>query len=370
MTATALAPAAEEHIHLSVVVPLYNEEENIDPAVTEILEVLDGMPETAELILVDDGSRDSTGQRAERWFHRDPRVRVIQFRRNFGQTAAISAGFHHARGEVIVLIDGDQQNDPRDLPKLLQTMDEGGFDVVSGWRQHRKDKLLLRKIPSKIANRLISRTTGVHLHDYGCTLKAYHSDVVRHLRLYGELHRFIPALAGLVGAKVAEVPVNHRPRTRGTSKYGISRTVRVLLDLLTVKFLQKYLARPMQFFGLLGIMSFLLGLSSLAGLAADRLIRGGAITDKPLFSLSILLVILGVQFLSMGLLGELLTRIYHEMGRKEPYVVRRMWGLDATSIRNLEAALDGQGAPIEVPVVGAPVELRGTPRHVRAEADV
>src|SRR4029077_16707627 len=190
------------------------------------------MPEAAGGILVDDGSRDSTGDRALAWHRRDPRVRVIQFRRNFGQTAAISAGFRYARGRVVVPMDGDQQNDPHDLPRLLATMDEG-YDVVSGWRKDRKDKLLLRKIPSRMANRLISRITRTELHDYGCTLNAYHSDAVQHLHLYGELHRFIPALAGLVGARVVEIPVSHRPRTRGTSKYGISRTVLVLLDLLT-----------------------------------------------------------------------------------------------------------------------------------------
>jgi glycosyltransferase involved in cell wall biosynthesis len=336
-------PLALHPIDLSVVVPLYREEENVDFAVSELLEVLDTMPQTAEVILVDDGSPDATGAMALAWHDRDPRIRVIQFRRNFGQTAAISAGFRHARGRVVVLMDGDQQNDPHDLPRLLAKMDEG-YDVVSGWRKDRKDKLLMRKIPSRMANRLISRITGTELHDYGCTLKAYHSEVVEHLHLYGELHRFIPALAGLAGARVAEIPVNHRPRTRGSSKYGISRTVRVLLDLLTVKFLLKYLARPMQFFGLLGLMSLVLGFCSLAGLLVEKAVSGVGLAERPLLILSVLLLILGVQFLSMGLLGELLTRIYHEVGQRTPYVIRRTAGIDADADIDPVASLAGAGA--------------------------
>lgn len=362
---TAAGRNLQRNPDLSIVVPLYNEEENIDPAVQETLEVLDGMPETAEVILVDDGSSDGTAFKAERWHRADPRIRVVEFRRNFGQTAAISAGFHHATGDVVVLIDGDQQNDPHDLPMLLRTMREGGYDVVSGWRKNRKDKLLLRKLPSKVANRLISKITGTHLHDYGCTFKAYGSDVVKHLNLYGELHRFIPALAGLAGAKVAEVPVNHRPRTRGKSKYGISRTIRVLLDLLTVKFLLKYLARPMQFFGLMGILSFLIGLASIVGLAVGKVINGGGITDKPLFSLSILLVILGVQFFSMGLLGELLTRIYHEIGKRPPYVIRATFGLTPVVEPHLDVVFEGAGPqhPIDEPT--SEIEKVGVASPVR-----
>ena len=342
---------AETTLDLTVVVPLYNEAENIDAAVAEILEVLDGIPQSAELILVDDGSRDDTGRMAARWHERDPRVRVIQFRRNFGQTAAIMAGFRYARGTAVVLMDGDQQNDPRDIPRLMATMDEG-YDVVSGWRKHRKDKLIMRKIPSKIANRLISGITGVHLHDYGCTLKAYHTDVVRHLNLYGELHRFIPALAGLVGARVAEIPVNHRPRTRGSSKYGISRTFRVLLDLLTVKFLLKYLARPMQFFGLLGIASLLLGGGILTGLIGAKIATGYTMTDKPLFLLSILSVVVGAQFFSMGLLGELLTRIYHEIGKREPFVIRSTAGIAPRPQVAIDTILEGDGEAIPVATQG------------------
>jgi glycosyltransferase involved in cell wall biosynthesis len=316
-------PAAD----LTVVIPLFNEEDNVDPAVAELLGVLDDLPQTAEIVLVDDGSHDRTGARALRWCERESRVKLIRFRRNYGQTAAIAAGFRHARGKVVIVMDGDQQNDPHDIPALLAKMDEG-YDVVSGWRKQRKDKLLMRRLPSSIANWLISKVTATKLHDYGCTLKAYHADIVRELRLYGELHRFIPALATLSGAVVAEIPVNHRPRTRGTSKYGISRTIRVLLDLLTVKFLLKYLARPMQFFGLPGIASFALGLVTLAYLLFQKIALGQGISNRPLLTGAVLLTFLGVQFISMGLLGELLTRIYHENGVRTPYVIRSAAGFD------------------------------------------
>jgi len=326
-------PALSEHDEagapdLSVVIPLYNEQDNIDPTVAELLATLDDMPQTAEVILVDDGSRDETGARAFRWSERDSRVRVIQFRRNFGQTAAITAGFRYAAGGSIVVMDGDQQNDPRDIPRLLQRMADG-FDVVSGWRKDRKDKLLLRRLPSRAANRLISRVTGTRLHDYGCTLKAYDAEVVRHIHLYGELHRFIPALAAMAGATVTEVPVNHRARTRGTSKYGISRTIRVLLDLLTVKFLLKYIGRPMQFFGLPGLGSMLIGVAILVYLFVSRVGFNQGIADRPLLTGALLMTILGVQFLSIGLLGELLTRIYFENGDRQPYVIRSTVGFDA-----------------------------------------
>jgi len=317
----------DDQPELTVVIPLYHEAENIDPAIDELLETLDGMPETAEVIIVDDGSTDGSGRLAFRWQKRDARVRVIQFRRNFGQTAAISAGFRHAKGRVVVVMDGDQQNDPRDIARLLRRMDEG-YDVVSGWRANRKDKLLLRRIPSQIANRLISRVTGTRLHDYGCTLKAYDAEVVRHLHLYGELHRFIPALAAIIGADVTEVVVNHRPRTRGASKYGISRTVRVLLDLMTVKFLTKYVSRPMQFFGLPGLLSFFAGLGILVYLFVERIFLGHGVADRPLLTGALLMTILGVQFISLGLLGEVLTRIYFENGDRKPYVIRKTAGFD------------------------------------------
>lgn len=307
-------------VDLTVVIPLYKEEENIDPAVKEVLDVLDGMPQTSELILVDDGSPDLTGEMAQAWAKRDPRVRVLRFRRNFGQTAAIQAGFDHSRGRIVVLMDGDQQNDPNDIPLLLKTMEEG-FDVVSGWRKNRQDRTISRKVPSRIANSLISRITGTRLHDYGCTLKAYDAEVIRHLHLYGELHRFIPALAGQAGARVAEVPVNHRPRVRGKSKYGISRVPRVLLDLITVQFLLRYLAKPMQLFGKWGLLSFLAGFVMLAVLVVEKL-SGQSIAGRPLLELGALATLLGTVLFCTGLLGELLTRVYHEVGGRTPYVVR------------------------------------------------
>ena len=339
----------EPALDVSVVIPLYNEADNVDAAVAELLGVLDGMPQTAEVILVDDGSRDGTYRAALAWHKNDARVKVIRFRRNFGQTAAISAGFERALGRVTVLMDGDQQNDPRDIPALLAKMDEG-YDVVSGWRKERKDKLLMRRIPSMIANRLISRVTRTHLHDYGCTLKAYHMDVVRDLRLYGELHRFIPALATLSGAEVAEIPVNHRPRTRGTSKYGISRTVRVVLDLLTVNFLLKYRGRPMQFFGLPGLASVAVGTAIVAGLFIDRVVLQQGIADRPLLIGGVLLMILGVQFLFMGFLGEMTSRVYHEVGDHRPYVIRTTAGL------------------VDVADEAAILRMVGTPEPVAADA--
>jgi len=313
---------------LTVVIPLYNEEENIDDAVEELLGVLDRLQRPAEVILVDDGSRDATGRLALRWHVRDARVGVLQFRRNFGQTAAIDAGFRSAHGAVVILMDGDMQNDPADIPRLLDGID-AGYDVVSGWRKDRKDKLLLRKVPSKIANTLISRLTGTRLHDYGCTLKAYRADVVEHLNLYGELHRFIPALASQVGATVLEIPVNHRPRTRGKSKYGISRTLRVVLDIITVTFLLRYLARPMQYFGRVGLVCMGVGGAVTAWLVGEKVVSGAGLADRPLLAIGLFMVGLGVLLLSIGLLGELITRTYHEGRRHLPYVIRQSLQPDA-----------------------------------------
>jgi glycosyltransferase involved in cell wall biosynthesis len=320
---------------VSVVVPLYNEEENLDPAVAEILEALDALPEPAELILVDDGSTDATLRKAWAWSERDPRVRVIEFRRNFGQTAALQAGMAYARGRRIVLMDGDQQNDPHDIAMLLQKMDEG-YDVVSGWRKNRQDRALSRKLPSKVANGLISRVTGVRLHDYGCTLKVYDAEVVRDLRLYGELHRFIPALAEMSGARVVEVPVNHRARTRGKSKYGIGRMPRVLLDMFTVKFLLTYMVKPMQLFGLLGLLSFGFGLITTAYLAGDKLFGSHSLADRPLLLLACSAAIVGVLLLCTGIIMELLIRVYHEVGERAPFSVRRT--SDAVRLESIPTA--------------------------------
>ena len=308
-------------LDLSVVVPLYDEEDNVDPVMRELLEVLDQMELSSEVVLVDDGSKDQTVARARRWCQRDPRVRVIELRRNFGQTAALSAGFDHARGEVIVAMDGDQQNDPHDIPRLLSKLDEG-YDVVSGWRRDRQDALVLRKLPSAAANRLISRVTGTRLHDYGCTLKAYRRDVICQLRLYGDMHRFIPALSQVVGARVTELAVNHRARVRGRSKYGISRTFRVVLDLLTVKFLISYFGRPMRLFGGIGFVSMALGSAILLWLFGDKVLFGHGLSDRPLVLLGMLLVLVGVQLLSLGILGELIIRVYHETGPRRSYLIR------------------------------------------------
>jgi glycosyltransferase involved in cell wall biosynthesis len=275
-----------------------------------------------EIIAVDDGSRDRSFALLRELAADDERLRVVRFRRNFGQTAGFAAGFERARGEWIVTIDADLQNDPNDIPAMLAKA-EAGFDVVSGWRAHRKDPFINRRLPSIIANSMISSVTGVHLHDYGCSLKVYRAEVVKNISLYGELHRFIPAIASWQGVAVTEMPVNHSARQYGKSKYGIGRTTRVLLDLLTVRFLLSYSTRPIQLFGSIGLASLILGGALLAYLGLYvRLILGDSIGDRPLLLLGVLMVLIGVQFLGMGLLGELITRVYYE-GRNRPiYVVR------------------------------------------------
>jgi glycosyltransferase involved in cell wall biosynthesis len=345
-TVTAALPGASMP-DLSVVVPLYDEEDNVDAVVRELLGVLDGLELSSEVVLVDDGSRDQTAARARLWCQLDPRVRLIEFRRNFGQTAALSAGFDHARGQVVVAMDGDQQNDPHDIPGLLAKLNEG-YDVVSGWRRDRQDALLLRKVPSAAANRLISSVTGTRLHDYGCTLKAYRGDVIRELRLYGDQHRFIPALSQMVGARVTELPVNHRPRVRGQSKYGISRTVRVMLDLVTVKFLISYFGRPMRLFGSFGFASMALGSLILLYLLAEKVLLGHALGDRPLLLLGMLVMLVGVQFLSLGILGELIIRVYHETGGRRSYLVRQIHAHDSGTL--------------------APVKANGRPGRIRGDS--
>jgi glycosyltransferase involved in cell wall biosynthesis len=308
-------------IKLSVVVPVFNEEENLRNLVDEVLSTLSETGLNYELILVDDGSTDRTAILLKELASESPHSKVLLLRRNFGQTAAMAAGFDHAVGEVIVPMDGDLQNDPRDIPRLLAKLDEG-YDVVSGWRKDRKDKFVSRRLPSLLANALISRMTDVSLHDYGCSLKAYRREVLSGVNLYGELHRFVPALASQFGAKVAEIPVNHRPRVAGTSKYGIDRTLRVVLDLITVKFLLKYSTRPMQLFGRLGVWTFLLaGMSGLTTLYM-KVFEGLSMNRNPLMILTAFLLFSGVQFLVLGLVSELVTRTYHEAQNKPVYVVR------------------------------------------------
>ncbi len=311
---------------LSVVIPIYNEEENIRPLYEELSEVLQSLDHTSEIVFVDDGSSDRSLELLTTIQQQDERVVVVSFRRNFGQTAAMAAGFDYATGDVIVTMDGDMQNDPHDIPALLAKMEEG-YDLVSGWRFNRQDAFINRKLPSMIANKLISTVTGVHLHDYGCTLKMFRREITKGIRLYGEMHRFIPAIASGMGSRIAEVKVNHRPRRFGTSKYGISRTLRVILDLMTVKFLLSYATRPIQVFGMLGIISGSLGFFIALVMTIQRQFFGIPLGNRPLLLLAVLLIFMGMQFISMGLLGELQARTYFETQNKPIYTVRKVLGV-------------------------------------------
>jgi glycosyltransferase involved in cell wall biosynthesis len=319
----ASAAASRASVAVSVVIPVQNEAGNIDDLHRELSAALAGTP-SYEIIIVDDGSTDDTLLKLRALAAKDARVRVLRLRRNFGQTAAFSAGFDHARGDVIVTSDGDLQNDPADIPRLVAKLDEG-YDMVCGWRQSRKDPLS-KKVPSFFANRLISWATGVKLHDYGCSLKAMRADLVKNLRLYGEMHRFIPAVASWMGVTLAEVPVNHRPRTRGSSKYGIGRTARVLIDLFTVKFLLAYGTRPAHLFGLMGLACSLLGFAILGYLAWIRLFADQAIGGRPLLLLGALLFLTGILLVNFGLMGEMLMRTYHESQDKPIYVLKEEIG--------------------------------------------
>jgi len=307
--------------YLSVVIPLYNEEAAIDELYRQLTDALEAYGRPYEVIVADDGSTDGSFEKLRAIHERDPRWRVVRFRRNFGQTAGFVAGFHRARGEVVITIDADLQNDPADIPKLMAKIEEG-YDIVSGWRVDRKDTFLTRKLPSMMANWLISRSTNVHLHDYGCSLKAYRADVVKNIHLYGELHRFIPAVAASYGVRVTEIPVNHRAREHGTSKYGITRTFRVILDLITVYFLLGYSTRPIQIFGGVGLASFAVGVFIGLYLTFVKFALGQDIGTRPLLLLAVLLILLGVQMIGMGLLGELIIRTYYESTNKPIYYVR------------------------------------------------
>lgn len=306
---------------VSIVIPLYNEEDNIETLYLNLKTSLDNEPFSYELIMIDDGSKDSTFSKLLTFANKDKALKAIRFRRNFGQTAAMSAGFDAAKGKIIIPMDGDLQNDPIDIPRLIKKIHEG-YDVVSGWRNNRKDTFISRKMPSIIANALISKLTGVHLHDYGCTLKAYRREVLDGINLYGEMHRFVPALASQVGAKVTEIPVNHHPRIHGVSKYGISRTLRVILDLMTVKFLLAYSTKPIQLFGKWGIYTiftaFITGIMTVYMKLIDHL----SMNRNPLLILTAFLLFMGVQFIVLGLLGELNARTYYESQNKPIYVIR------------------------------------------------
>jgi len=307
---------------LSIVIPVFNEEDNVKPLISEITAALQPLSKRYEIVVIDDGSRDNTFQVLAQVYRIDSHLRVIRLKRNFGQTAALAAGLAHASGEVVVMLDGDGQNDPADIPALLSKLEQGN-DIVCGWRYLRQDPFLSRRLPSMIANSVISWTTQVKLHDYGCTLKVMRKEIAKNLKLYGEMHRFIPAIAYERGAKIAELKVNHRPRLRGRSKYGITRTVRVLLDLLTVKFLMSYSTRPSHIFGIIGIASAVLGLVLGIYLTVQKLMYNMSIGGRPLLLLAVMLIFVGFQFVTMGLLGEMLSRTYHESQDKPIYVIKQ-----------------------------------------------
>lgn len=311
-------------VDLSVVIPIQNEAPGLEALYREITEALTAWGRSYEVLVVDDGSTDGGFEILCRLQALDSHWRVIRFRRNFGQTAAFSAGFAHARGRLIVTSDGDLQNDPHDIPHMVQALEEGDVDIVCGWRKKRKDAFLSRLLPSMVANRLISWATGVRLHDYGCSLKVFKAEVVKPLRLYGEMHRFIPAIASEQGVTIAEVPVHHRARQHGVSKYGISRTVRVILDLLTVKFFLSYSTRPLQIFGLIGLGMAIPGAIITGWLAFVRIIGAESIANRPILLFGILLVFTGVQLITLGLLAELQSRTYHESQDKPIYAIREI----------------------------------------------
>jgi glycosyltransferase involved in cell wall biosynthesis len=309
---------------VSVVIPLFNEEDNIETLHEGLTLALERLGIEYEVIYIDDGSTDRTLPHLEDIQRRDPRVVALSLRRNFGQTAAFAAGFDFARGDVVVTMDGDLQNDPEDIPKLLELIKDN--DLVSGWRKKRRDHFFRRRLPSIMANWIISRVTGVKLHDYGCSLKAYRRDVIKNLKLYGEMHRFIPAVASWYGVRVAEVETVHHPRLRGRSKYGLSRTIKVVLDLITVKFLQSFSTKPLQFFGTIGIVGGFAGFLILIYLSIEKILFLKQIGGRPLLLLGALLVIVGIQFIGMGLLGEMIVRVYHESQRKPIYAIKKVIG--------------------------------------------
>ncbi len=315
--------AREKKKDISIVIPVFNEEENVKLVYPKLKQTLDGLKKDYEIIFIDDGSTDKTSAFFHRICEEDRKVKVVVFRRNFGQTAAISAGFDYAEGEIIVTLDADLQNDPKDIPQLIKKIEEG-YDVASGWRVERKDPFLSRRLPSHISNWLISLFTGVKLHDYGCTLKAYRREIAKDIKLYGEMHRFIPALASWVGACICEVRIKHYPRKYGKSKYGFSRISRGFLDLLTVKYLLSFAARPIQIFGKFGLISIFLGFVCGIALIVMKFVYGIDMTGNPLLYLSILFLLTGGQFISMGLLGEIISRTYHESQNKSIYFVKEI----------------------------------------------
>ena len=309
---------------ISVIIPVCNERDNLEPLLARLSHTLDSIGGNYEIVFVDDGSTDGSGAYLQARAQENPRIKLIEFRRNFGQTAAMAAGFDFAQGQIIIALDADLQNDPADIPSILMKLDEG-FDVVSCWRRDRKDPWLDRKLPSQLANLLISHISGVRLHDYGCTLKGYRREVLQHVRLYGEMHRFIPIYASWAGARVTEIPVRHHPRLRGKSKYGLSRSFKVILDLITLKLLGSYSTKPMYFFGGAGLLSCAGGLFFACWTLVEKYVNQTKAHNNPFLLLAVFLFILGVQFILMGLVAELLIRTYFESQGKTPYIIRRTW---------------------------------------------
>jgi glycosyltransferase involved in cell wall biosynthesis len=317
--------ASDSPIRYSIVVPFFNEQENIPSLYMKLTEVMDSIGEPFELVFIDDGSKDDSFKVLSEIYEHDGRVNLVRLRRNFGQTAALKAGFDFARGDVIISMDGDLQHDPEEIPRFLEKIEEG-YDLVSGWRVQRSDHWLMRQFPSRVANWMMAKLSGIELHDFGTTFKAYRREIIQEIQLYGELHRFIPALASSAGAQIAEVPISNISRKNGKSNYGIGRTIRVLLDLVIVKFLLDYSTRPLQFFGLLGLAGAGIGLAIAAFLGVDKLLHHTDMMTEhgPLLLLSIAMFVSGIQFVSMGLLGEISARTYYESQNKPIYALREV----------------------------------------------
>ena len=315
---------------ISVFLPVFNEEDNIEPLNEKLTRSLEQLGRSFEVIYVDDGSTDGSLDHLRHIAERDRRVRVIALRRNYGQTAAMSAGIDHARGDILIPMDADLQNDPEDISRLLEKLDQG-YDVVSGWRKDRKDKWLTRRIPSMMANRLISAISGVKLHDYGCSLKAYRRDVLTDVKLYGEMHRFIPVYANWAGARVAEIPVTHHARHAGTSKYGLSRTIKVVFDLITIKFMSSYLTKPLYLFGSAGLICLVVSIITLMLALFLRFVHDIHLNRMPLATFAMIMFGMGIQFIFMGLLAEMIVRTYHESQNKPIYLIREQINLEPES---------------------------------------
>jgi glycosyltransferase involved in cell wall biosynthesis len=319
-----------QNASISLVIPVYNEEDNIRPLYDQLCQVMDKLGRPVEAVFVDDGSKDATGMRLAELVQRDSRIRVVRFRKNYGQTAAMQAGLEYATGDIIVTLDGDLQNDPDDIPMMLSKIDEG-YDLVHGWRKNRQDTLVTRKIPSRIANHIISRVTKFPIHDLGCTLKVMRREIADELELYGEMHRFIPILAHWRGAKCVEVETRHHARIHGTTKYGLSRTIRVVLDLITVKYMLDYYTSPMKLFGRIGLGLMTCGTLALMSVVGMKLLAGTDMTGNPLLLLGVMLLLMSLQALSVGLQGESATRLYYTRESRRPFTVREVLGLSPLS---------------------------------------